>query len=152
MTVPQRVVLIVTVRAFMADDITGINDLLNNELGKKVNCDELNSIVSDMLSDESYRIFVGELEGEIVGFIGLHFGLAFEISGKVMRIIALAVKEKNQHCGIGTMLIKKAEECAKENRASVIGVNSGLQRLTAHSFYEKQGFFKKGYSFIKDVV
>ncbi len=139
------------VRAFMSDDITGINELLNNELGKEVSADELNATVSDMLSDENYRIFVAELEDEIVGFIGVHFGLAFEISGKVMRIIALAVKEKNQNSGIGTMLVGKAEECAKENGASVIGVNSGLQRLTAHSFYEKQGFLKTGYSFIKTL-
>lgn len=97
------------VRAFMADDITGINKLLNNELGKEVNADELHKTVCEMMLDENYRIFVAEQSNEIVGFIGVHFGLAFEIKGKVMRIIALAVKETHQHRGIGTELLKAAE-------------------------------------------
>ncbi|MBQ5825565.1 MAG: GNAT family N-acetyltransferase [Clostridia bacterium] len=140
-----------TVRAFMADDITGINKLLNNELEKEVSADELNATVSDMMGDENYRIFVAEHNNEIVGFIGVHFGVAFENKGKVMRIIALAVKESYQHQGIGTELLEAAEKCAAQNEASVIGVNSGLQRVNAHSFYEKQKFVKKGYSFTKNI-
>ncbi|MBR3803652.1 MAG: GNAT family N-acetyltransferase [Clostridia bacterium] len=137
------------VRDFTVKDITAINELLNKELGKCVEANKLKSTISNMIDDGNYKIFVAEINGNIVGFTGVHFGLAFEIDGKVMRIIALAVKEEYQHRGIGTMLIKKAEECAKENGASIVGVNSGLQRLAAHSFYENQGFFKKGYSFIK---
>lgn len=139
------------VRDFMADDITEINKLLNNELGKEVSADELRETVSEMMLDENYRIFVAEQNNEIVGFIGVHFGLAFEIKGKVMRIIALAVKESYQHRGIGAELLKVAEKCAAQNEASVIGVNSGLQRAVAHSFYEKQKFVKKAYSFTKNI-
>ena len=32
---------------------------------------------------------------------------------------------------------------------AVITLNSGISRKTAHIFYEKQGYSKKGYSFIK---
>ena len=49
-----------------------------------------------MCKDENYCIYVAVEDKQVVGFIGLHFGLAFEISGKLMRIIALAVSYKYQ--------------------------------------------------------
>lgn len=48
-------------------------------------------------------------------------------------------------------LIKYSEKYAKNNNVSVITLNRGLTRLGAHSFYEKQGFYKKGYSFLKKI-
>lgn len=133
------------------ENISGVYELLKNELGKNVSVETLENRIDKMLRDSNYKIFVAEADNETVGFVGLHLGLAFEIDGKVMRIIALAVKEEYQNKGIGTALVKAAEEYAKDNGVTVIGVNSGLQRLPAHSFYEKQGFYKKGYSFIKPL-
>lgn len=137
------------VRDFDIKDITAINKLLNKELGKCVDIDTLKSTVSNMIEDSNYRIFVAEKNGNVIGFMGIHFGLAFEIDGKVMRIIALAVKEDYQHQGVGTVLLSYAELFAQKNNAVIIGVNSGLTRASAHSFYENKGFTKKGYSFIK---
>lgn len=133
------------------EHLTDVYELLENELGKCVSVETLKNRISQMQSDKNYKIFVAQDKGEIVGFIGLHIGLAFEIDGKVMRIIALAVKENYQQQGIGTALVKRAEEYAVQNGVTVIGVNSGLPRLAAHKFYEKQGFYKKGYSFVKPL-
>lgn len=47
--------------------------------------------------------------------------------------------------GVGKNLIKYSEKYAKNHNVSVI--TSGITRLGAHAFYEKQGFYKKGYSF-----
>ena len=66
-----------------------------------------------------------------------------------MRVIALAVSRDFQNQGVGSALIRKAEEYGRENRASVMLVNSGLKRIRAHGFYEKHSFYKKGYSFCK---
>lgn len=131
--------------------LPGIYELLKNELGKNVSVETLEKRIDKMVTDDNYKIFVAEINNEAVGFIGVHLGLAFEIDGKVMRIIALAVKEEYQNNGIGTALVKTAEEYAQNNGVAVIGVNSGLQRAVAHKFYEKQGFYKKGYSFIKTL-
>ena len=133
------------------ENISGIYDLPENELGKNVSVETLENRINKMLGDSDYKIFVAESNDETVGFIGVHFGLAFEIDGRVMRIIALAVKEEYQNKGIGTALVKTVEEYARHNGVTVVGVNSGLQRAVAHKFYEKQGFYRKGYSFIKSL-
>ena len=131
--------------------LPGIYELLKNELGKNVSVETLEKRIDKMITDDDYKIFVAEIDNETVGFISIHFGLAFEIDGKDLRIIDLAVKEEYQNNGIGTALVKTAEEYAQNNSVAVIGVNSGLQRAVAHKFYEKQGFYKKGYSFIKTI-
>ena len=68
-----------------------------------------------------------------------------------MRIIALAVAHHSQGQGIGSALIQEAEKYANENNITTILVNSGLKRTEAHRFYEKQSFYKKGYSFCKRI-
>ena len=65
--------------------------------------------------------------------------------------MALVVAEEYRNQGIGTQLIKVAEEWAQQNGAAIITLNSGLKRLDAHRFYEHMGFRIKGYSFIKEL-
>lgn len=112
---------------------------------------ELANRIENMCKDENYCIFVAVEEHQVIGFITLHFGLALEISGKLIRIIALAVSHKYQSMGVGKHLIKYSEEYAKKHDVSVIALNSGLKQSGAHAFYEKQGFYKKGYSFLKKI-
>lgn len=139
-------------RLYDTNDLNDIHHLLKYELGYDVSCDELASRIEDMCKDKNYCIYVAVENKQVIGFIGLHIGLAFEISGKLMRIIALAVSHKYQKMGIGKNLIKYSEKYAKDHNISVITLNSGLTRLGAHEFYEKQGFYKKGYSFLKKDI
>ncbi len=139
------------IRDYCKNDITDACDLMKNSLGYEVASDVLSNRIEQMQNHGEYKILVAEESGNVIGFIGLHLGLAFEISGKVMRIIALAVKPGCQGKGIGTKLVAESEKFAKENGVTVISVNSGLTRELAHKFYEKQSFSRKGYSFTKQI-
>ena len=138
-----------TFRRFKHSDISGICRLINCELGYNIAENDLAIRINQMQKDKNYCIFVAENDNKVIAFIGLHIGLAFEFSGKVMRIIALAVKRDYQRQGIGKKLLQTAENYGAENQNAIISVNSGLQRTSAHQFYEKQGFCKKGYSFAR---
>ncbi len=139
------------VRDYCKSDIADVCDLMKTSLGYDIAPDVLSNRIEQMQNDGDYKILVAEDNESILGFIGLHLGLAFEISGKVIRIIALAVKPDCQGKGIGTKLVTESAKFAKENGVTVIGVNSGLKRELAHKFYEKQGFSRKGYSFTKVI-
>ena len=80
-------------REFDRDNICGICELINCELGYSVAVDDLALRIKQMLYDKHYCIFVAENNNEVIAFIGMHIGLAFEYSGKIARIIALAVKK-----------------------------------------------------------
>ena len=139
------------IRGFRNEDILGVCCLINSELGYDVSCEDLKARILQMQKDKNYVILTAAHEEKVVGFIGLQICLAFEIEGKAMRIIALAVARHSQGQGIGSALIQEAEKYANENNISSISVNSGLKRTEAHRFYEKQSFYKKGYSFCKRI-
>ena len=139
------------IRGFRNEDILGVCCLINSELGYDVSCEDLKARILQMQKDKNYVILTAAHEERVVGFIGLQICLAFEIEGKAMRIIALAVARHSQGQGIGSALIQEAEKYANENNISIISVNSGLKRTEAHRFYEKQSFYKKGYSFCKRI-
>lgn len=139
------------IRTFRNEDILGVCNLINSVLGYDVSFEDLKARILQMQEDKNYIIFIAVDNEKIIGFIGLQICLAFEITGKAMRIIALAVARDFQGQGVGKALIQEAEKYANDNNVSIISVNSGIKRTEANRFYEKQSFYKKGYSFCKRI-
>lgn len=138
-------------RKYESKDISAIRDILENDLGYNCELDKLNNRINEMLKRGNYQIFVACDGDKVVGYIGCVSYLAFELDNEGMKIIALAVSKEYRRKGIGTELLKTAEQWAKENNIEVILLNSGLPRKDAHAFYESQGYFKKSYGFIKKI-
>ena len=138
-------------RKYEGGDISAIRDILENDLGYNCELDSLKKRVDEMMKRGNYQIFVAEDDNKVVGYIGCVNYLAFELENEGMKIIALAVSKEYRRKGIGTQLLKTAEQWAKENNVEVVLLNSGLPREDAHSFYESQGYFKKSYGFIKKL-
>lgn len=136
-------------RKFESKDISAIRDILENDLGYNCELEKLSSRVKEMMKRSNYHIFVACNGDKVVGYIACVNYLAFELENEGMKIIAFAVSKEYRRKGIGTSLLKTAEQWAKENKIEVILLNSGLPREDAHSFYESQGYFKKSYGFIK---
>ena len=88
----------------------------------------------------------------IVGFIGVMKGVAFNVEGYYAQIMALAVSSATRRMGIGTLLVKRAEEWSIAQGIHSMGVNSGLQRADTHKFYELNGYEKKSSSFSKKLT
>ncbi len=139
------------IRELELKDFLAVVSLVKNELG----CNDVSSDIYDRIMriyhDSNYATFVADLGGSIVGFAGVMRGLAFEMDGEYIRVIALAVKREYFNSSIGTQLIGKVEDYALETGANSIAITSGLKRSDIHSFYEKMGYEKKGCSFIKPL-
>lgn len=139
------------IREFQMDDLPAVRTLFERELGYPLSCGALEQTLLQMQAEGRCAIFVAEEARQVVGFIGLQSSLAFEVPGRVLRILALAVAREQQHLGIGGRLLAQAEQYARTQQATLLLVNSGLARGGAHLFYEKHAFYKKGYSFCKKL-
>lgn len=53
---------------------------------------------------------------------------------------------------IGTKLLDKIEQIARNENIAIIGLTSSLHRESAHAFYEKKGYHKHGYKFQKTLI
>jgi PhnO protein len=126
--------------------------LLNNELGNRsVNIENIAVRFERMNKDKNYKTFVALFENKVVGFITVVQTMALEYEIGYLKINGLAVREDFQGRGIGTKLLKHAENYALEKGLSRLILNSGFQRTKAHGFYESKGFDKLSYCFTKKV-
>ena len=139
------------IREMEAKDVMGVVSLIRNELGY----DDISSDVYDRViriyNAENYVTVIAEEYGAVIGFVGIMRGLAFELDGEYIRVIALAVSRAYQSLGIGSKLEARVEQYAAETGANSIVISSGLTRSRAHMFYSNKGYEKKGYSFIKRI-
>ena len=123
-----------------ARDVMGVVGLIRNELGY----DDISSDVYDRVmriyNAENYVTFIAEEDESVIGFVGIMRGLAFELDGEYVRIIALAVSRGYQSLGVGSKLEARVEQYATETGANSIVISSGLNRNRAHVFYGNKCF------------
>ena len=84
-------------------------------------------------------VFVAEEEFQLLGFIHVerYEVLYFE---SMANILGLAVKKIFQKQGLGKALLLAAEKWAQENEIYLMRLNSGINRIDAHGFYEHLGY------------
>ena len=141
----------ISIREARPDDYHAIGELIKNELGySQIDVEKLYIRLDKMKADDAHMTVVAESDGEIVGFIGTHRGLAYNVETEYLQIFSMAVRKELQNKGIGSQLIKWAENYAVENNMERIILTSRLHRTEAHAFYEGNGFIKKSYGFMKE--
>ena len=142
----------IEIREIIANDYFEVLLLWNNELGNRnVNAENISARFERMNKDENYKTFVALFENKVAGFITVVQTMALEYEIGYLKINGLAVQENFQKKGIGTRLLKYAENYALEKGLSRLILNSGFQRTRAHDFYESKGFDKLSYCFTKQI-
>lgn len=135
-----------------AGDCADVAELWRGELGaKRVTAESCAATLEKMSAAGSYRTFVAEAGGRVIGFATTVHVLAAELDGGYIKMNGIAVNAEHQRQGVGRALMRRAEELAEEVGAEQIGLASGLQRLGAHAFYDSLGYTKGSYWFGKKV-
>ena len=99
-----------------------------------------------------YQLLVCDIEGEIVGFISLHWFDIFHSEGKIGRITALCVSEHVRAQGIGLQLMNVAEKLLRSKGCSKVEVTCNFKRTSTHEFYRKIGYTEDSKRFIKTLL
>ena len=144
--------MMICIREVVPKDFPAVLGLMKKELGyPDLNETDTLKRLEYFRQSEDWETFIAVVDGETVGFIGVMKGIAYNIDGFYSEIVALAVSEKARRGGIGTALVRKAEEWALQNGVREVGLHSNMKRLDAHLFYEKIGYVKKSYWFHKKL-
>ena len=145
----------VKIRQATASDIPAMNELFRRDLGYEECRLEIVEKQFAGLDNSREAVFVAEAgddSGHIAGVIHVEkYNVLYFPT--MANILGLAVAADFRRLGIGSALLKQAEEWARENGTSSMRLNSGESRKQAHEFYRAQGYIddKKQLRFIKDL-
>jgi predicted N-acetyltransferase YhbS len=99
-------------------------------------------------SDRNF-MFVAEDGGRLAGFITASARLVVRYPQPILQIDELYVAPDFREHGVGSGLIRAVEDVADAHGYRRIYVESSTKLKGAHAFYEKNGYKKSGYYFLK---
>ena len=97
----------------------------------------------------SYKLFVGEIDSEVVGFIALHWYHAFHHPKPVGRIVAFVIDDKFRGKGFGSELLKYAEDFLISKGCLKLELTSNLRRKESHQYYLNKGYIQTSMHLVK---
>ncbi len=131
------------IREAIVDDYKDIFVINRDSLGYEYPIDKTKDNLYNLINDENNKIFVAVYENKVIGYIHLidHNVSYFD---HLKNVLAIAVHNDFKRQGIGSSLMNKGEEWAKETGAVGVKLLSSEFRPEAHEFYKSIGYkFKK---------
>ena len=142
----------VEIREIRAQDCPAVAALWREELNVASATDEhVKRTYEKMKSDGRYCTYVAAADGKIVGFITIVEVLSFDEPEGYVKMNGIAVLPEYRRRGIGTQLIFRAGQAARERGVSSVGMASSFRREKNYPLYESLGYRKSAYWFCKDL-
>lgn len=135
------------VRLFAADETGGHGDAWTEP-----NRPAYEAALRRILRSEDHRLFVAEMNGEVVGTF--QTTLIPSISGRGglrLKLEGVQVRSDLRSRGIGARMIAVAETVARDAGAGSIELSSNKKRVDAHRFYERHGYLRSHDGFKKPL-
>jgi GNAT superfamily N-acetyltransferase len=101
------------------------------------------------LASEARAYLCACLEDRIIGFCTLQIRDCLWLQAEIGYLCDLVVDHEHRNAGVGTALVEKAIEIARERGCRRMELDSGFHRVEAHRFYEHRGFEKRAFLFSK---
>lgn len=124
---------------------------LIHQLNSVVTETEYATLLDDMLL-HGYRMAAvfDDNTGECLGLSG--YWIATKIySGKYMEMDNVVIAEAHRSRGIGKLLCDYLLDLARAEGCRTAMLDAYLENHKAHAFYEREGFIRRGYHFLKKL-
>jgi GNAT superfamily N-acetyltransferase len=105
-------------------------------------------VFAEIRSDPRQKLFVAEVQGEVVGTIELLIVPNLSHNGTPFAFLEnLIVTEKHRKRGLGRMLLEHVVQLAKESGCHMVELCSDARRKEAHKLYGSMGFEVQAHCF-----
>ena len=146
----------VEIRQATSADIPAMNELFRKDLGYEECTLQILEKQFAGLDNSREAVFVAEVsDGDYSHIAGVIHVEKYNVLyfPTMANILGLAVASDCRRQGIGSALLKRAEEWAQEKGIGSMRLNSGGNRTQAHEFYRAQGYVddKNQLRFIKEL-
>ncbi|MEG5900979.1 aminoalkylphosphonate N-acetyltransferase [Enterobacter bugandensis] len=103
------------------------------------------------LQDHNMRYQLAELDGQVVGMIGLHMQFHLHHARWIGEIQELVVMPQARGLKIGSKLLAWAEDIARQAGAELTELSTSVKRTDAHRFYVREGYTQSHFRFTKPL-
>ena len=115
--------------------------ILTEELGYKVTKAAVIIKLKKISMDPVQEVFVAENKS-VLGWV--HIVLSEPLESELFtEIMGMVVKSDNRRMGIGTKLLREAEQWAVDRGCSRIRVRTNISRKETRDYYRRMGFISK---------
>jgi GNAT superfamily N-acetyltransferase len=139
------------IRQAEAGDACRVAELMT-ELGYPTTVEAMTGRLAQILSDPDYLTLVADMNAGVAGVAGARLGRYYEKDGRYAQLVVLSVTSTARGHGIGAQLVGAVERWAATNGARDVVVTSALHRAEAHGFYERRGYLRTGFRFVKPLI
>ncbi|MES2103431.1 MAG: GNAT family N-acetyltransferase [Pseudomonadota bacterium] len=98
--------------------------------------------IAALLRHPDALLLVAEQDGDVLGFISLHFIPQIALAGDFCRVSYFCVDNQQTSQGIGKLLLDHAEQLAGERGCNRMEVHCHSRRTEAHRFYQRQAYLE----------
>ncbi len=141
----------INIRPAVAADAPALASMLD-QLGYPTDANEIPGRLARMAERPGTTVFVAEHGDKPVGVVTVHLLPSLHTSKPVAWLTALVVDEAARGIGVGSALVKRAEEYAQRHGASRIALTSHLRRAEAHEFYKRRQYEHTGVRLAKELT
>ena len=131
------------------EERTSVFDLYH-QLNPRLDKAQFEQRMAALMQHKNYHllgVFMGDTCVAISGYwigVKLYCGTYLEPDNVV-------VDRNHRSAGIGEFLQKELEKIAAENHCEAMMLDAYLENTRGHSFYERHGYVRKGYHFVKKL-
>ncbi|MFL5523762.1 MAG: GNAT family N-acetyltransferase [Gemmatimonadaceae bacterium] len=139
-----------TIRHATPDDAEALADLLT-QLGYPTGADPIPERLAKLRARAGTAVLVAEHRGRAVAVVTVHLFDSLHTSEPVAWLTAVVVDEAMRGKGVGSAIVKRAEEWAIQQGARKVSLTSALRRKEAHQFYLAGGYEHTGVRLSKNL-
>lgn len=130
-------------------DAAALSRLLG-QLGYPTDSSEVPSRLERLSARPGTTVLVAEdATGEVIGAVTVHLFDSLHTSEPTAWLTAVVVEEKARGQGVGSVMVQKAEDWARQHGARRIALTSALHRARAHQFYKDRDYEHTGVRLVK---
>lgn len=129
--------------------------LISNHYQKQdLDQNKFDEIIDEMITRNQYQmlmVFAKEkTEKKLIAVCGFWVSRMF-YCGRYLQISNLIVSEKYRSNGVGKKILQQIENIALKHDCQKVILDSYTENKKSHSLYFKEGFYIRGFHFMKDI-
>lgn len=121
-----------------------------HQLRPHLDLEQYITMVARMRETEGYRLAAASVDGKVGAVAGFRI-MEMLYCGKILYVDDLVTDQATRSRGLGKALLEWLKEEARRLGCGQIHLDSGLHRLDAHRFYERESMPKTAFHFAAKV-